>query len=415
MVDLVDTLGCLDDCQRKLRVSGVAVLFLFLLMNILIGKISKSKKSSYKWWGPVADMIVELLPLHILYSTFLSITRSNMIFTSTSFCSEGDQAFFAVVCTITFICAIFSIFYISFMKFIEKNPPTGYKVLVGVSGIVVFLGFVVYLLLDNSLPLDSRLCYASVDDIAEVMKCLHIVRAVLSTVCAIAVVCLWALPELWYMYYKKQYPMTQARLEAELRATLVKQLKEKLKNLSDAQSVDQVIAAAQSVVVNLDYESLEKELKKKKIKPKVHSVVKSLADRVIPQSEAQSKKQLKEQLKTQSMAVAEDLLPLVSDSVNINIDQLVDQLVDQFVAAELVAQSVAQSVASKCKMHSKVLAEDEWKVELNTAKLVDELRLQSKVQSVAAQLLITVIEVLDEPVNVLAEHLSKELKVKWCC
>ncbi len=395
VVDLVgDTFGCSADCQRALRISGVAVLFFFLLMNILIGRISKSKESKLnsKWWGPVADMIVELLPLHILYSAFLSIARSNMIFTSTSFCSEGERAVFAVVCTITFSYAIFSILY-SFMKFIEEKPPTGYKVIVGVSGIVVFLGFVVYLLLDNSLPLDFRLCYASVDDIAAVMMCLHNVRAGLSAFCAIVVVCLGAVPAVLYGCCKKQYPMTQARLKDVLEATLVKQLMGQLKNLPEKQSVAQVKLAAQFVLCSLITEL--DNLSKAQIKKFKKEDVKELKVKVINLITALVASQLEKELKD-----------VQSDAA--------DQLVAQFVAAKsmvhLVAKSVAASVAPKLKMPSKDLMEDQ----LKNAELVPQLKAQSA--AAEARLMVYLVDKLEDTVvDESAEYLKKQSTVFFKC
>ena len=436
VVDLVgDTFGCSADCQRALRISGVAVLFFFLLMNILIGRISKSKESKLnsKWWGPVADMIVELLPLHILYSAFLSIARSNMIFTSTSFCSEGERAVFAVVCTITFSYAIFSILY-SFMKFIEEKPPTGYKVIVGVSGIVVFLGFVVYLLLDNSLPLDFRLCYASVDDIAAVMMCLHNVRAGLSAFCAIVVVCLGAVPAVLYEC-KKQYPMTQARLKDVLEATLVKQLMEQLNNLSEEQSVGQDELAAQFVLCslitefcNLSEAQIEEHVKKLKGLKGINSITALVASQLEKelkdvQSDAvdQLVAQLQDQLKDVQSDAVDQLVAQLQDQLkdvqSDAVDQLVAQLQDQFVAklvtqlvaqfvaaksmVHLVAKSVAASVAPKLKMPSKDLID-----QLKNAELVPQLKAQSA--AAEARLIVYLVDKLkDTVVDKSAEYLEE--------
>ncbi len=378
VVDLGDTLGCSADCQRVLRISGVAALFLFLLMNILIGRISKSKESKLnsKWWGPVADMIVELLPLYILYTAFLRIARSNMIFTSTTFCSAVDGVFWGVVFVIIFIYTALSIRY-SFKKFNKKEKsPKGYKHFVCGSGILVFFGFLVYLVVDNSLPLDFFLCLCS-NNIALIV---HIVRCALAIICVTAVFlfCVVGQCKCSNKIYSAQFKVLKKKLKEKLKEILKVKLKnifkaEILKTKNEEEKKKKLKAKLKKKLKKKLKDELKDKLKDKLknklgrlesnksriilvVTPEAHSIAAELVVNMVDKSKHSVMSELVDKL------VGESVNELVDESVDEVVDKSVDEVVDESVdevVDEVVDESVDESV-------------DELVDEL-VNKLVDEL------------------------------------------
>ncbi len=377
VVDLGDTLGCSADCQRVLRISGVAALFLFLLMNILIGRISKSKESKLnsKWWAPVADMIVELLPLYILYTAFLRIARSNMIFTSTTFCSAVDGVFWWVVFAIIFIYTALSIRY-SFKKFNKKeNSSKGYKHFVCGSGILVFFGFLVYLVVDNSLPLDFFLCLCS-NNIALIV---HIVRCALAIICVTAVFlfCVVGQCKCSNKIYSAQFKVLK-----KLKEKLKEILKVKLKNIFKAKILKTKNEEEKKKLKAILKKKLKKKLKdelkdelKDKLKNKLKDCLESNKSRIIlvvtPEAHSIAAELVVNVVDKSKHSVMGELVDkLVGESVNELVDESVDEVVDESVD-EVVDESVDESV-DEVVDRSVNKSEDELVDEL-VNKLVDEL------------------------------------------
>lgn len=179
-----DTFQCLEDCQSFWRASGVAALFIFLLINQIYSDWHKDSNSKY-WWGPAMGTIVKLVNLDAFYTAFIHVARSNMISTPTIFCRGVDIAFVAIAVGITLIYGIYSICY-SCYKVItfngNENPSPKYKWVVGVCSVVIWFTFSVYLLVDNLLPLNFHLC-----GMPKAEFDLHVARCVLSFFCALSV------------------------------------------------------------------------------------------------------------------------------------------------------------------------------------------------------------------------------------
>ncbi len=198
-----------------LRASAVAALFAFILISNIDWQ--PNSESMYLW-GPVADMLVKLVPLDVLYSALLQVARINMISTPTMFCRVVDQAFFGVIFGIAILYTIYSIYH-SCTKYKDKCCSCCKWLL----GVAIGLIFVVYLLADKLLPLNFLLCWVSVDDdveMAAVMNTLNLVRAILSGTCAISVLSLFFVPECLYIYRTctciGKRRITQAQLATQL-------------------------------------------------------------------------------------------------------------------------------------------------------------------------------------------------------
>ncbi len=180
-----DTSGnCSDECQSAWRVSGVAALFFFILIN----KIRWKSDTPKHWWEPATDMIVNLVTFDAFYTAFIKAAQSNMICTSDMFCRGVDKGFAGAAYVFTIIYASVSIFY-SCNKAIKFDAKGTKKVIIS-SGVMIWIAFAAYLFADNVLPLDFRFCYVPENDEAKAKatKHLHIGRAIASIFSAIIII-----------------------------------------------------------------------------------------------------------------------------------------------------------------------------------------------------------------------------------
>ncbi len=235
------------------------------------------------------------------------------------------------------------------------------------------------------------------------MQCLHIVRAVLSILCALAVGFLYVAPVYCCKNYTKK-PITGAQLEAKLKGLLFDELK---KNQMKDQSVKvaHAKAAAQSVAYLVESypQKISQEVlvsSKAKVVAQLKKVIlnaRSESDTwVVAQSDELLKQKLKKELQELVVPVAGvvpeflqlkeqlEAAPLQSQLIQSIANQLEAQSVMAKKVVTLVAETVAHLVVQSGVVQSKEQLNDQFAAKLAT-QLETQLEMQLKMHSMEAQ------------------------------